>query len=120
MLHDQRGTRSDSAPVTPFDGSPIQAMVGRLDLHHSLSRPHGDIIQLIGAIGRPQYWSRRIMELVLFVVVAIGLYFLSDQLLRLAERRAGRQFEYRTIYFFLILLALALLSFNIIGRLLAA
>ncbi len=58
------------------------------------------------------------MEFVLFIVVAIGLYFLSDWLLRQAERYAGREFEYRTVYFFLILLVLALLAFNLVGRLL--
>jgi len=56
------------------------------------------------------------METLLFLVVAVVLYFVSDRLLLLIESWAGRTFENRTVYFFLILLALALLSFALIRQ----
>jgi hypothetical protein len=58
------------------------------------------------------------MEILLFVVVAIALYFTSDWILRLIEGRAGRRLENRTVYFFCILLASALLAFNLLRALL--
>jgi len=51
------------------------------------------------------------MEAVYFTIVAIVLYFFSDWLLDQIERRAGRRFEHRSLYFFGILVTLALLSF---------
>ena len=59
------------------------------------------------------------MEFVLFIVVAIGLYFISDWLLRKAESHVGRQFEHRSIIFFFILFAAAVIAFNAIDWLLA-
>ncbi|MCP4329644.1 MAG: hypothetical protein GY791_14555 [Alphaproteobacteria bacterium] len=59
------------------------------------------------------------MEFLFFIVVAIGLYFLSDWVLRRIETYIGRQFEYRTIYFFVILFVSALIAFDVISRLLA-
>lgn len=56
------------------------------------------------------------MQTVVFIVVAVALYFFSDWLLRQIERRLGRRLEYRTLYFFFILLALALAAFHLIGR----
>ncbi len=60
------------------------------------------------------------MEIVLFVVVAIVLYFLSDWLLRRLEAALGRTLEHRTLIFFAILLTLALVGFAAIRRLLGA
>lgn len=57
------------------------------------------------------------MEAVYFTVAAIVLYFVSDWLLDRIERRVGRRFEHRTIYFFAILVTLALLSFAAIRQL---
>lgn len=58
------------------------------------------------------------MELVVFTLVAVGLYFLSDWLLRRIEAAVGRVLEHRSLIFFAILLISALGSFWIIRRLL--
>jgi hypothetical protein len=57
------------------------------------------------------------MELVVFTLVAIGLYFLSDWLLRRIEAAAGGMLEHRSLIFFAILLTSALASFWLIRRL---
>ncbi len=54
------------------------------------------------------------MELLTFALVAIGLYFFSDFLLRGLESLAGRRFEQRSIYFFGILLGSSLIAFGLI------
>jgi hypothetical protein len=51
------------------------------------------------------------MEVVVFTLVAIGLYFGADALLDWIERRRGGRFENRQLVFFAIILALALLAF---------
>lgn len=51
------------------------------------------------------------MEAVYFTIVAIALYFFSDWLLDRIEHKVGRRFEHRSLYFFGILVTLALLSF---------
>lgn len=56
------------------------------------------------------------MELIYFTAAAIVLYLVSDRLLDAAERAAGRRFEYRTIWFFCILLVLAAVTFAAIRR----
>ena len=56
------------------------------------------------------------MEMVLFTLVAIGLYFLADRLLQALEVRAGRRFEYRSLIFFALLLALAVATFALLRR----
>jgi len=60
------------------------------------------------------------MEILLFGAVAIALYFTSDWILRLIETRAGRPLENRSVYFFCILLASALLAFNLLRAVLAS
>ena len=57
------------------------------------------------------------MEAVLYTITGILLYLLADWILKALERRAGRVFEYRTLIFFAILLALALATFAAIRRL---
>ena len=57
------------------------------------------------------------MEIVYFTLVAIGLYFAADWLLDRIESARGRRFEYRSVIFFSIILVLAVVSFEIIGRL---
>jgi Kef-type K+ transport system membrane component KefB len=59
----------------------------------------------------------QIMEIVYFTLVAIGLYFLSDWLLDRLEAARGRPFENRSVIFFVIILVLAIVSFQIIGQL---
>jgi hypothetical protein len=58
------------------------------------------------------------METLLFVIVAIALYFTSDWILGLVETRVGHRLENRTVYFFCILLASALVAFNLLHALL--
>ena len=57
------------------------------------------------------------MEILLFTAVAVVLYLVSDRLLDAFERRAGRRFEYRSVFFFLILLVLAIATFSSLRRL---
>ncbi len=54
------------------------------------------------------------MQFVAFTLVAIVLYLVSDQILERIEAAAGRRFEYRSLIFFAILLALALITFTLI------
>ena len=56
------------------------------------------------------------MQILLFTVVAIVLYVAADRMLDALERRAGRRFEYRSVYFFVILLALAVAAFSLVRR----
>jgi len=51
-----------------------------------------------------------------FTVLGVALYIGADRILDVLERRAGRRFEYRSLVFFVLLLALALLSFSLIRR----
>ena len=59
------------------------------------------------------------MEGILFLVVGIALYFLSDRILDHVERAAGRRFEHRSLIFFALLLGLALGSFALIQQITA-
>jgi hypothetical protein len=54
------------------------------------------------------------MEFFVFTLVAIGLYVLSDWLLRRIEAAAGRALEHRSLVFFAVLLVLAIGSFWLI------
>lgn len=56
-------------------------------------------------------------QLILFTLVGGGLYLFCSWLLDRIERARGRRFEHRSLIFFAIILALALVSFNLIGRL---
>jgi len=51
------------------------------------------------------------MEIVYFTIVAAALYIVSDRILDLLERRAGRRFDNRSLIFFAIIMTLSLLSF---------
>lgn len=51
------------------------------------------------------------MEIVYFTIVAAALYLVSDRILDLLERRAGRRFDNRSLVFFAIILTLSMLSF---------
>ncbi len=51
------------------------------------------------------------MAAILYVLTGIILYVAADWILRRLEHRAGRVFEGRTLIFFGILLALALVTF---------
>ncbi len=56
------------------------------------------------------------MEIILFTLVAIVLYFAADWLLLRIEIAAGRRLEHRSLIFFGILLTLALTSFWLIRQ----
>ena len=57
------------------------------------------------------------MEVIYYTAAAIILYLVADRIIDTAERMAGRRFEYRTIYFFAVLSALAVGSFYAIRHL---
>ncbi len=59
------------------------------------------------------------MEYVLFTVVAIAIYFVSDRVLDQAETMAGRRFKNRSVIFFVIMAAFALVTFKVINWVLA-
>lgn len=54
------------------------------------------------------------MEVVYFTLVGVVLYLASDWILERMEIAAGRRLEHRTLIFFALLLALALVSFSLI------
>ena len=56
------------------------------------------------------------MEIVYFTLVGIGLYFASDWILDRLEAKRGSRFEYRSIIFFVIILVLAFVSFQLISH----
>jgi hypothetical protein len=58
------------------------------------------------------------IQLILFTIVAITLYFLSDAILRWIESRRGETLKYRQIIFFALLLSSTLLSFSAIRAIL--
>jgi hypothetical protein len=58
------------------------------------------------------------MEIILFLAVAIGLYFVADRLLDRIEVARGARLEHRTLVFFGILLALALITFTVLDHVL--
>lgn len=60
------------------------------------------------------------MEFLLFALVAVALFFLSDWLLRRIEAAVGRELEQRTLVFFAIFLGLLLISFALIRQLFSA
>ena len=56
------------------------------------------------------------MEMLLFTALAVVLYLVADRALNALEVRAGRRFEYRSLIFFVILLALAIAVFSAVQR----
>jgi multisubunit Na+/H+ antiporter MnhB subunit len=56
------------------------------------------------------------VEALLFTALAVVLYLLADRMLDALERRAGRRFEYRSVYFFVMLLVLAVIAFSLVQR----
>ncbi|HET6592185.1 MAG TPA: hypothetical protein VFG48_04670 [Xanthomonadales bacterium] len=57
-------------------------------------------------------------ELFLFTLNAIVIYLVSDRLVRMIERRRGGVLKQRQVIFFVIFLALALVSFRLMQMLL--
>ncbi|MBW7924750.1 MAG: hypothetical protein H3C59_08400 [Burkholderiaceae bacterium] len=56
------------------------------------------------------------MDIVWLALVGIALYFVADRILVVMERRAGHPFEQRSIIFFGLILAMALVVFALIRR----
>jgi hypothetical protein len=61
-----------------------------------------------------------VIEAVYYTVTGVVLYLLADRILRVIEARAGRIIEHRTLVFFVLLLAMALVTFAVIRRLVPA
>ena len=57
-----------------------------------------------------------VVEIVYFTLMGIGLYFASDWILDRLEARRGSRFENRSIIFFVIIMVLALTSFQLISH----
>jgi len=60
------------------------------------------------------------MEIILFTLNAIVIYFLADWIVRQIESRRGEALKQRQIVFFAVILVLALTSFQILQTLLAS
>lgn len=58
------------------------------------------------------------LEVIYYTLVAAGLYFVSDWILDRIEVSRGERFKNRSLIFFVIILALAFLSFGLIKYLL--
>lgn len=54
------------------------------------------------------------MEIILFTVVAIVLYLVSDWIVQRVEVAVGRRLEHRTLLFFVLIAVLAVVSFSVI------
>jgi len=59
-----------------------------------------------------------LMEVLLFTLVAIVIYAVSDQIVRFIEMRRGQVLQQRQVLFFAIFLVLALVSFRVLRILL--
>lgn len=57
------------------------------------------------------------MNILYFTLTAVLLYLAADWILNRIETAAGRRFEYRSLIFFAILLAMALTAFALIRHL---
>jgi hypothetical protein len=57
------------------------------------------------------------VEIVYFTVAGIVLYLFSDWLLDRIESARGQRFEHRSVVFFIIILSLAVLTFQLLSRL---
>jgi len=60
------------------------------------------------------------MEILLFTLVAIVIYLISDRIVRMIETRRGEILKQRQVIFFAVFLALALVSFRVLRILLTA
>lgn len=54
-----------------------------------------------------------VMEILLFTLAGAFLYFFSDWILRKIEAYRGAPFQNRTVIFFVIILVMALIVFNL-------
>ena len=56
------------------------------------------------------------MAYLYYTVTAVLLYLLSDWILNQIEQSVGKRLKYRSVIFFVIIMTLALTSFNLIDR----
>ena len=56
------------------------------------------------------------MAYLYYTVAAVALYLLSDWILNKIEQRLGKRLQYRSMVFFVIIMVLALGSFEMIDR----
>ncbi|MBF0425327.1 MAG: hypothetical protein HQL66_05880 [Magnetococcales bacterium] len=56
------------------------------------------------------------MQSLIFVLVGVALYLMTDRLIEALERRRGARFEYRSVIFFLLILMFSLVTFQLIER----
>ncbi|MDH3578978.1 MAG: hypothetical protein OEO71_14315 [Gammaproteobacteria bacterium] len=61
-----------------------------------------------------------IMEILLFTLVAIAIYLVSDWIVRMIEARRSEVLKQRQVIFFAVFLVLALVSFRLLRILLTA
>ena len=61
-----------------------------------------------------------LMEILLFTLVAIVIYLVSDWIIRMIEARRGAALKQRQVVFFAVFLGLALVSFRVLRILLTA
>ena len=61
-----------------------------------------------------------LMEILLFTLVAIVIYLVSDWIIRMIEARRGAALKQRQVVFFAVFLVLALVSFRVLRILLTA
>ncbi len=54
------------------------------------------------------------MEVILFTIVAAGLYVISDSIVKSIEKHKGELLKNRSIIFFAIIMVLSLITFNAI------
>ncbi len=59
-------------------------------------------------------------EILLFTLVAIVIYLVSDRIIRIIEGRRGQILKNRQVIFFAVFLVLALVSFRVLRTLLTA
>jgi len=57
------------------------------------------------------------MDIIYFTLAGILLYLAADWILRRIETAAGKPLQYRSVIFFVILLAMAVTSFSLIRNL---
>jgi predicted PurR-regulated permease PerM len=60
------------------------------------------------------------IDILLFTLNAIIIYLLADWIIRALEKRKGQVLKNRQIVFFVVFLALALISFNLLPMLLTS
>ena len=57
-------------------------------------------------------------QILLFTLVAVALYFTADWVVRLIEQRRGEPLPNRSLIYFVIIFVLAVVSFEVIQRVL--